>query len=203
MMAVERDAGRSAAAPLLQAVNATTAVIQRRARIYRWAVGGALVAVVVPLLLALILLSWRPLPYIVALVPVVGALLVIDSRTVLAWQQRVLRMWLAGDFGLSELRRMIESMRYLPAGTVKGMFERLPASEPLHQIDQLPAPGKASFAERCLERDRRQDRRTLLSATGATLLACSVAVAVSIESTAPLLVGLAGLVLIVSSRRVS
>jgi hypothetical protein len=200
MMANGREAKPFGAAALLQAVTATTAAIQRRARIYRCAVFGVVLALVVPVLLALVSLSWRPLTYVVLLVPVVGVLLVMDSRTVLDWQHRVLHMWLAGDFGLSELCQTVEAMRHLPTGTVKGMLDRLPTSEPPHHPDQLSAPGKASIAEICLERDHRQGRRTLLSAIGATLLACSVGAAVSIQEATLLVVGLVGLLLIASSR---
>jgi fatty acid desaturase len=202
MMVSGREATPSEVAALLHAAAATSAAIQRRARIYRWAVFGIVLALIVPILIALVSLSWRPVPCVVMLVPVVAVLLVIDSRTVLEWQRRVLHMWIAGDFRLSGFRSTIEGMRHLPTETVKGMLGRLPTSEPPHNLDQLSAAAKASAAEICLERDRRQGLRTLLSAIGATLLACSVGAAISIQVAPLLLVGLVGLALIESSRRV-
>lgn len=199
----EREAEVSEGPVLLQAVRATVTTIETRARIYRWAVVCVAMALVGPILLALAFLSWRPLPYVALLVPVVGAFLVIDSRTVLSWQRRVLHMWLSGDLGLSDLRQTVQAMRHVPAGTVAGMLDRLPPSEPPQQFDRLPTDSKASVAERCVARTSRQDRRTLLSTAGATLLVCSVAVTVSLQAATPLLVAPVGLLLIASSRRAS
>ena len=188
----------SEAPALLEAITVTVGTIQTRARVYRWAVVGIAVALAVPVLSALVFLSWRPLPWVVLLVPVVGVFLVVDSWISLRWQRRVLGLWLSRALDLSHFRTTIGTMRHLPAGTVAGMLGRLPPSE-VSERDR-PAPSEASVAERWLDRTRRQDRRTLLATVGATLAACSVAVAASVWTIAPLGAALVGLLLIVSSR---
>jgi hypothetical protein len=199
-MARERKAEVSEAPALLQAVRATVSTLETRARAYRWAVICIGVAIVSPVLLALALLSWRPLSYVALFVPAVGVFLVSDSWAVLSWQRHILQMWIRDDFKLSDLRQTLQGMRHLPAGTVKGMLDRLPASERPEQLDQLSAPAKSSVAAGCLERAHWQDRRTLLSTIGTTLLVCSLAAAVSIQIFTPLLIALVGLLLIVSSQ---
>jgi hypothetical protein len=203
MTAHAREATASEAPALLQAVHATIQAIQTRARTYRWAVACVALALVVPIVLALAFLSWRPLPYVAMVVPVVGTFLVIDSRIVLNWQCRVLDMWLARELTLSELRQMVQAMRHLPTGTVTGMLGRLPASPPSEQPDKLRATGRASIVRDCVARAQRQERRSVLSTAGATLLVCSIAATVSLQAAIALLLAPLGLLLIASSRRLS
>jgi len=196
----ERDGGAAEAPALLRAVRATVAVLETRARVYRWAVVSVAMAFVVPIVLTIVSLSWRPLASIALLVPVVGAFLVIDSRIVFAWQRHVLHLWVSADFGLSDIRQTVQAIRYLPSGTIVGMLDRLPRADSPYDDEQSSALGRASLAESSLEGVRRQDRRTLLSVIGATLLDCSAAAGVSIHGAAPLLGVAVGLALLLSTR---
>jgi hypothetical protein len=186
--------------PLLQAVHATVATIEARARLHRWAVVSVAMTLIIPLLVAAIAVSWRPLPWVALLVPAVGSYLVVDSRTVLRWQRRVLNAWLAGDLGLGDLRQTLAALRHLPRETVLGMLDRLPAAGAGREPDQLHAAGRASAVEAALNAVHRQDRRTVLSAAGATLVACSLAAALTVPARAPLLVIPVGFLLMASSR---
>ena len=184
----------------MRAVRATHGTLERRARAYRAAASCASIVLVVPILIAAARLAWRPLLFVALLVPVVAIFLVIDSRTVRAWQQRILEMWIRDALKLSDLRATLQGMRHLPTGTVRAMLDRLPASERPAELDQLIAAARSSLAAGCLERARREDRRAALSAIGATLLACALAAAGSIRALALLPVALLGLALIVASQ---
>jgi hypothetical protein len=185
---------------LLQAVRATLGTLERRARAYRAAVICVGVALVAPILLALARLAWRPLLLATLLVPVVGIFLVIDGLTVRVWQRRILKMWTRDALRLTDLRATFEGMRHLPTATVRGMLDRLPASERPDELDQLAAAARSSLVAGCLERARRENRRTALSAIGATLLACSLAATGSTRILVLLPVALLGLVLVIASR---
>ena len=132
--------------------------------------------------------------------PVVGSFLVFDGWVMRSWQRRILEMWIRDTVTLSDLRETLQGMRHLPAGTVTGMLDRLPASERPQPLDQLSASAKTSVAASCLERAHRQDRRTLLSTTGATILAGSLAAAIWIQVFALVLIAPVGLVLIVAAQ---
>jgi hypothetical protein len=196
----EREGGAAEVPALLQAVRATVAALETRARVYRWAVVSVALAFVVPIVLTIVSLSWRPLASVALLVPVVGAFLVVDSRIVFGWQRRVLHLWVSSDFGLSDIRQTVQAIRYLPSGTIVGMLDRLPRSDAPRDDERSSALGRASLAESSLERVRRQDRRTLLSVIGATLLAGSAAAGVSIHGAVPLLGAAVGLALLLSTR---
>jgi hypothetical protein len=185
---------------LLEAVRSTIETIEARARIYRWAVICVAASFIVPVLLALALLSWRPLPYLALVVPAVGAFLVIDGRTVLDWQRRILDMWLSRNLTLADLRQTLQAAAHLPAGTVTGMLDGLPTYDPTQRLDQLLPAGRASLLRACTATAYRQDRRTLLSTAGTTLFSCSVATAIASGAVTPLLGAPVGLLLFLASR---
>jgi hypothetical protein len=199
---LDGGAAASQVPPLLEAVRATVTALEARAWIYRWAIIGATAALLGPVFLSLILMSWRPMPWVAVVIPIVGAFLVVDGRAVLRWQRHLLASWLSGHLRLTDLRQTLGAMKHLPAGTLVGMLDRLPSSEPPQQLDELPMPARVSVAERCLRNAGCQDRRTLLATIGMALCACSAAGAVSFRVAAPLLAAPVGLLLIVCSRKV-
>lgn len=185
---------------LLQAVRATQRTLERRARAYRAAAICVGVVLVAAVLIAVARLDWRPLLLAALLVPVVGIFLIIDSRTVRAWQRRILGLWMREALSLSELRATLQGMQHLPTGTIRGMLDRLPASEHPEELDQLAAAARSSLAAGCLECARREERRTVLSAIGATVFVCSLAATGSTPVLVLLPAALLGLVLVIASR---
>jgi hypothetical protein len=187
---------------LFEAVRITIETIETRARIYRWVIICVVASLIIPVLLALALLSWHPLPYLALAVPAVGTFLVIDGRAVLAWQHRILDLWLFRSLTLADLRQTLQASPHLPAGTVTGMLGGLPTNDSTQRLDQpLLLSDRTSLLKAYMATAYGQDRRTLLSTAGATLFSCSVATAIASGRITLLLGAPVGLVLFLVSRR--
>ena len=194
-------AGARKAPALLEAVHATVSTIDKRGRIYRRAAASLSVGFAGPVMITLVLLTWRPLAYLAFLVPIVGAFVVADGRAVLRWQRHVLDLWRSSDMTMAEFRDMVTAMRHLPAGTVNGMLGRLPLRDPAEHTASLCAERKASLATTCLRAAAHRDALTWLWTAGTAVVACSIAVAASTGLLAmPLVGGVLGLTISLTSR---
>jgi hypothetical protein len=108
------------------AIVLTTQTIDRRAELFRNLVVLVVVLVVGSLLWAGVGVSWRPLLALLALVPLCGFFLFLDTWLVNRWRHQVLELWAQGQLSLDGLVKGIRSIRLLPPRTLQGMLASLP-----------------------------------------------------------------------------
>ncbi len=104
----------------------TTRTIDLRAALFRNLVIGIVTATIIPVLWALIQLSWIPLSGLLFIVPFCVAYLCLDIRKMDQWQIQIMAAWRHGDFDLVVFSQAMSTLRTLPQGTLQGMLETLP-----------------------------------------------------------------------------
>jgi hypothetical protein len=125
---------------------------------------------------ALVMWDWEPLLGGLLIVPAVGVGLTLDARAVARWRREVLAAWVAGRLDLDVLRDSFTSVKPLPARTLAGLFDPLPARTP-------PAPAVADAVRAA---DRAAVRGMVVGTAGLTILVAAVGVAAAVGSAWPL-----------------
>jgi hypothetical protein len=177
---------RPAAPGFKEAMDLTTATIDRRAARFRNLVVLLVILVAVSLLGAVLRLSWLPLLGLLALLPLCGFFIFLDTGLVNRWRQQVLEMWAEERLNLDGFTQAISSLRALPPQTVQGMLGSLPTKE------RTPAAAKPSPAlRRALAATvntihRCENDWTGLVSIAYTLGVASLALAAVVESWRPL-----------------
>lgn len=129
-----------------QALQLTTAAIDRRAFHFRNLVVTVVLVVLGCLVAAAVQWSWRPLVGWFFLAPLCGVFLMVDNYIVSRWQTQLLAMWAEGELHVEEFAQSILSLRLLPGATLRGMLALLPASGDGPPIDRLPRPAREFVA---------------------------------------------------------
>lgn len=116
------------------AIDATRDTIVQRARLYKWLVMGVSIAGMAVVVSALALQSVHPLLSGLLLPSMVLVHRALDLRSVHRWRQVVVGGWRDGTLQPDLLARTLRQVPALPALTVEGMLESLPA------LDRAPPP---------------------------------------------------------------
>jgi hypothetical protein len=111
------------------AIELTTQTIDRRAGLFQNLIVLVVGLVVGSLLWAAVVLSWHPLLALLALVPLCGFFLCLDTWLVNRWRQHVLELWAQGQVSLDGLVKGIRSIRLLPPRTLQAMLASVPTKD--------------------------------------------------------------------------
>jgi len=167
------------AATYREAVDLTTRTVAVRARAYRNLVVVVVGAVVLPMLAALIMWSWRPLAGPLVLVPLCAAFVSFDTWLVSRWRQRILWLWASGNLDLVTFGEMATSVRALPTPTLKAMLSSLPPfTVPLPGQATAPVAMRESLVTMAGGIDAQQSYRMIATAVAVTATVAAVAAGV-------------------------
>ena len=108
-----------------EAIQATLAAIERRARLYRRTVMAVVAIALASPAAALILRSWHPLAGWILLVPVVGGFFLLDGRILRRWRRVVQHRLTEGRLDLSLFSATISRHPLIPRSTLAGMLDLL------------------------------------------------------------------------------
>ena len=108
-----------------EALLITNEAMSRRLMWYRNLVVCVAVLLVLSPILALILLSWKPLIGLLLLPPLCGYFAIQDGRIVRRWRNAILAMQRSGGLNLANFCCTIEMHRGYPKKTIKAMLETL------------------------------------------------------------------------------
>lgn len=123
------------------AIDGVRETIVQRSRQYKWLVIGVSVAGAACVLTAIISGSLQPLMAVLALPAAVTGFFALDLRAVQRWRRRVLADWVQGELQLDLLATTLKQVPTLPAQTVAGMLEMLPA----WPGEQVPLPARPTL----------------------------------------------------------
>lgn len=138
----EPQAGRAVPSAYSLAMDAARDTIVRRSRQYKWLVMGVSVVGVSGVLTAIVSVSLLPLTVVLALPAAVTGFFALDLRAVQRWRHAVLAAWVDGELQLDLLASTLKQVPTLPAQTVAGMLETLPAWPGEH----VPLPARPALA---------------------------------------------------------
>jgi hypothetical protein len=132
--------------------------IEKRARLYRNTVVLAAAVAVVSPIASIAASSFRPLAFWSLLFPLVASFLLLDSRVVFAWRDKISKSCVEGNLRLKDLKIALEQTPRAPSRTVAAMVVSLPALTP-------PNLGIATGANAGLSAETRRERARLILAT--------------------------------------
>jgi len=171
---------------LLDAVNFTSRVLEKRFRLYR----NLVVAVSLVSLVSLVtsIVWWRPWPLagLILLIPFTGGFLFLDSRRISRWRNEIVRMCETRTLELAVFVDTISRFRHFPPRTLQGMLASLPTKE---AVEPAAVPGKALTPD--INRPAKWDVswKTLAGTAALTMAFASVVACVFWQSLGPLPVG--------------
>ena len=122
--------------------DAAREVIVQRSRQYKWLVIGVSLGGVASVVVAIAAGSLLPLLAGFALPSAVTGFLTLDLRAVQCWRRSALNHWVEGGLQLDLLARTLKQVPTLPAQTVAGMVETLPA----WPANEVPLPMRPALA---------------------------------------------------------
>lgn len=161
------------------ALAATRTLLDQRGRGYRnLVVVVVLVGLAAPVV-ALVAWDWRPLLGGLLAVPAVGVGLTLDARSVARWREELLSAWLGAATDLDALRDSFTAIKSLPASTLAGLFDPLPARPP-------PEVDRQAMADAVIGADRAAVRGMTLGTAGLTVLVIAAGTAAAVGSAWPL-----------------
>jgi hypothetical protein len=138
--------GSAAASAYRAAIEATTRVIERRARYFRNQVVAVLLLGVASLAWALAARSWLGLAALLFLIPACGAFLVADARRLDDWRSAVLASWVRREIDLAAFRDAICAHPALPKETTNAMLATLPQAGDLASEQRILTPTRRAAA---------------------------------------------------------
>jgi hypothetical protein len=113
--------------PYAAAIDATRESIVQRARLYKWLVISVALGTTATVAAVLMSRSMALVAAAFALPALVIAHRLADLRVVHRWRNRLIADWASGALDVVLLVRTLRQVPALPAGTVEGMLETLPA----------------------------------------------------------------------------
>lgn len=188
--------------PYRLAIDRTLEALGARRRAYRTLAAAAAVILTASPLTALLLRLWWPLLGATLLVPLYLAYAVNDAQLLLGWQRFVLALWSQKRVDSGPFRDALRGRPGLPARTLEGMLDLLPAPPPEGATETRSSAARRAISFVALESHALKQTRSLV--VGAVRLLTLVCVALAMVLPSPLpLIGLAAvpLLLVAGSAR--
>ncbi len=144
---------------LNEATTITTQTLALRAARFRNFVVAVVAVALAAMLWALLQTSWQPLLGLILLVPLCGAFLYLDARTVHRWQDHILETWAQDKLDLDIFSDTLTAIRALPPRTLRAMLDTLPN---LQHTATNTCDDRHALAASLQRENRRQSNRTLI-----------------------------------------
>jgi len=165
-----------------EAIHITTETINLRMKWYRNIIVGGIGIVLITMVWAIVLMSWRFLLGWLLLLPLCGAFLYIDCRLTNKWQERILEMWIQGTLDLNMFCDTMSQVRMFPKRMLQGMMNTLPIHpDPVISKNMNPDI-RRSLSLTLQTLNACQNDRTIFASLAFTLALFSLAMAVILKS---------------------